>query len=173
MMNKRGSIEDSILIVILLFITALVFVFAYVINGAISTAAIPAFENISAGSSVGFVAVNGIFDNTMNYIFLAVFFGLLISLIITSFLTPTHPIFFIFAIIIFIALVLVSVVLSNAYEAITSSATFTSAVSHMPIMDYIMLHLPLIAIVVGILAAIIIFSRAGQPGFGGQATQMQ
>lgn len=173
MMNKRGSIEDTIFIVILLFITALVFLFAYVINFAISGAAAPAFENMSAGSSVGFTAVNSIFDNTLNYIYLAVFFGLVISIIVTSFLTPTHPIFFVFAIFLFIVLMIVSVALSNAYSAITASSTFSSAVSHMPIMDYIMTHLPLVAIVIGVLAAIIIFSRSGQPAFGGQAQAMQ
>jgi len=172
-MDKRGSIEDSVFIVILLFITALVFIFAFVINNAISSAAAPAFENASAGSSIGFTVVDGIFDNTLNYIYLAVFFGLVISLVVTAFLTPTHPIFFIFAIFVFIALMIVSVALSNMYSAITASATFTSATSHMPILDYIMTHLPLVAIVIGVLAAIIIFSRSGQPGFGGQATAMQ
>jgi len=166
-MNKKGSIEDSILIIILLFITALVFVFAYVINGAISSVAAPAFENVTPGSSIGFTAVDSIFENTLNYVYLAVFFGLIISLIITSFMTPTHPIFYVFAIIIFFALIIVSVVLSNTYELITSSATFTAAVSDLPIMNYIMLNLPLVAIVVGILAAIIIFSRAGNPQSGG------
>ena len=171
MMNKKGSIEDSILIVILLFITAIIFVFAYVINGAISSAAAPAFESVAAGSSVGLTTVDAIFDTTINYVYLAVFFGLIISLVVTSFLTPTHPIFYIFAIIIFIALMIVSVVLSNAYEMITSSSTFTSAVNHMPIMDYLMLHLPTIAIVIGVLGAIIIFSRAGQNSqFGGTAS---
>jgi len=172
-MNRKGSIEDSVYIVILLFITALVFLFAYVINGAISSAAAPAFENVSAGSSIGFTVVNSIFDNTINYVYLAVFFGLIISLVVTSFLTPTHPIFLIFAIFVFIALMIVSVALSNAYSVITASSTFTAATSHMPIMDYIMTHLPLIAIVIGVLAAIIIFSRSGQGSFGGQASPMQ
>lgn len=160
-LNKRGSIEDSIFIVILLFITALVFIFAYVINNAISTGAAPAFENISAGSSIGFTVVDSIFEHTINYVYLAFFFGLIISLIITAFLTPTHPVFYLLSIIIFIALVLVSSIMSNMYESITSSATFTNAVHALPIMDYIMLHLPLISIVIGIIAAIIIFSRAG------------
>jgi len=169
-MNKKGSIEDSILIIILLFITALVFVFAYIINFAISSVAAPAFENVSAGSSIGFTTVNSIFENTLNYVYLAVFFGLIISLIVTSFMTPTHPIFYVFAIIIFIALVIVAVVLSNAYELITSSATFTAAVNDLPIMNYLMLNLPLVAIVIGVLAAIIIFSRAGNPSAGGGFT---
>ena len=171
MMNKKGSVEDSIFIIILLFITALVFVFAYVINGAISTAAIPAFENASAGSSVGFVAVNSIFDNIMNYFYLAVFFGLVISLIVSSFLTPTHPIFFVFALILFIALMIVSVALSNAYQLITSGSTFVDAKNAMPIMDYIMNNLPLVAIVIGVLGAIIIFSRTGQSGAMAGAVQ--
>lgn len=173
MKNKRGSIEDSIYIVIFLFITALVFLFAFVINNAISTTAAPAFEAVAAGSSIGMTTVDSIFDHTINYVYLAVFFGLLISLIVTAFLTPTHPIFYLFAILIFIGLMLVSVVMSNMYEAITADATFTSAVTAMPIMDYIMLHLPLIAIVIGIIAAIIVYSRAGQSQIGGamQLTQ--
>ena len=169
--NKKGSIEDSIFVIILLFIVAIFLIIMYVVSGAISAAAIPAFENVSAGSSVGMVSVNNIFDNTMNYVYLAIFFGLIISLVVTSFLTPTHPIFFIFAILIFIGLMIASVALSNIYEAMTSSATFTAAVAHMPIMDYIMLHLPLIAIVIGVLSAIIIYSRAGSPSGGMQQTQ--
>jgi len=172
-MNKNGSIEDSIFIIILLFITALFFLFAFILNNAISTAAAPAFENVSAGSSIGLTIVDSIFDNTINYVYLAVFFGLIISLIITSFLTPTHPIFYVFAILIFFVLVIVAVVLSNTYEMITASSTFTSAVSHLPIMNYIMLNLPLIAVVIGILAAIIIFSRAGNPQGGGGLTPTQ
>jgi len=172
-MNKKGSMEDSIFIIVLLFFTAIFFLFVYILNSAISTAAIPAFENVSAGSSVGMVTVNSIMDNTLNYIYLAVFFGLIISLMITAFLTPTHPIFFVFAIIIFIAMMIVSVALSNAYSAITAVPTFSTAVSHLPIIDFLMTNLPLVSIVIGVLGAIIIFSRSGTAGFGGQASPLQ
>jgi len=171
--GKKASIEDSIFIVILLFFAAILFIFAFMINSAISSSAIPAFESISPGISAPFTTVNNIFNNTIDYVYLALFFGLVIPLIITSFLTPTHPVFYVLAIIIFIVLVFVSVVLSNAYEAIASLPVFNSAVSHMPILNYLMSNLPLISIIIGVIAAIIIFSRAGEAGGQGGFAQTQ
>jgi len=173
-MNKKGSIEDSIFIVIMLFLVAIFFLLMYVVNSAISTAAAPAFESVAAGSSIGMTTVDSIFDNTLNYVYLAVFFGLIISLAVTSFLTPTHPVFFIFAIIIFIALMIVSVALSNMYEAIsTATPAMVTATNHLPIMNYIMLNLPLISIAIGVLSAIIIYSRAGGPQMSGGTSPTQ
>jgi len=167
MMNKKGTV-DAILIVLMLFVTAVVFLFAYVIQSNIDTAMSPALENVTSGSSVGITTVTSIFQNTLDYLFLAVFFGLIIGLLITSFFTPTHPVFFVFDIILFIGLVFTAVTISNTYESLTTSSggLFTSAVNDLPIMDYIMLHLPYIALLIGVLAAIIVYSRIGNMGGG-------
>jgi len=169
--NKGGSIEDVFLIVCLLFLTAVVFIFAYVIQGKIDTAMSPVFEAEAPGSSIGITTVTSIFDNSLNYIYLAAFFGLLIATCIMAFMTPTHPIFYVLAVLMFMGLMVVSVIISNVWgEISTANADLTAATAVLTIPDYIMSNLPLIAIAIGVLIAIILFSRTG----GSEATvQMQ
>ena len=166
-MNKKGAIEDVVLIAILLFVTAIVFLFAFFLQDTIASNISPAFENITANSSIGITAVTGIFHNTLNYVYLAAFMALLIALCITAFMTPTHPIFYVFSVIIFIALMIVSVIMSNVYESVSGITELATAKATLTIPDYIMGHLPLISIAIGVLLAVILFSRSQQGGAGG------
>jgi len=169
--DKRGS-EDVFLVVIFLFIAAVFLLFAFYLNSQITATASPVFESLVSGSSAPMTAVSSIFTGTINYVFLALFFGLLVSLLITSFMTPTHPVFFILSIILFIGLIVVSVILSNSYETIANLPQFATADSVLSIPHFIMGHLPMISLAVGILAAIIIYSRSNM-GFGGGTAQVQ
>jgi len=157
--SKKGMV-DTFFVIIMLFVLAIFMLFAFKINSELSDTLSPVFENVSSGSSVGLTAVDNLFDNTMNFVFLAVFFVLIIGLLVTSFLTPTHPIFYILAIVLFIGLVSVSAIISNIYVDIEAVPQLADAVAEMTFAHYIMGHLPLIAVAVGVLGAIIIFSRS-------------
>ena len=61
-----------------------------------------------------------------------------------------------------------SVVLSNVYESITAVPAFSAAAAHLAIPNFLIGHLPLITAVIGVLLAIIIYSRSGF-GAGGEA----
>ena len=165
--GKKGAIEDVVLVSILLFVTSIVFIFAFYLNSVIATNMSPAMENVTVGSSVGMTAVTGIFTGTINYVYLAAVMALVISLCITAFMTPTHPIFYLFSIIIFIALMIVSVIMSNVYDSVSGISELATAKATLTIVDYIMSNLPLISIAIGVLLAVILFSRSGQGGAGG------
>jgi hypothetical protein len=99
--------------------------------------------------------------------YLALFFGLLIGLMITAYLTPTHPIFFPVAIIMLIGLVVVSAIISNTYSAIANIDVLQTSNATLNIIGFIMDKFPIIIAVIGIIAMVILFSRSN---FGGTAT---
>lgn len=165
MKSKKGSVEDVVLIVFLLFLTAVVFIFVFVLQDKIDTAISPVFEAQATGSSIGITTVSDIFDTSLNYIYLAAFFALMIATAVMAFMTPTHPIFYVFAIITFVGMMIVSAVISNTWASIsTANADLVSATNTLTIPNYIMSNLPLISIVIGVIIAIILFSRTNSGG---------
>lgn len=169
-MNKKGAIEDIVLIMVTLFGLAIVLLIGVYLANTFNTTVSPVFGNQSVNSTIGFQKVNDIANSTFNYIYLIVFMLFLILLIITAFMTPTHPIFFVLFIILFLFMILASVILSNVYDSISGTAIFATAVTKLPIQDLIMSNLPLVTAIVGVVLAIIIFSRSGISG-GSAATQ--
>jgi hypothetical protein len=149
----------------MLLVFAIFFVVIMIVQDKINTAASPAFENVSAGSSIGITTVSSIFNNTLNYMYLAVFFALIIGTFIMAYMTPTHPIFYLLAIILFIGLMLVSVVISNTWQVFsTANADIVTQVGHLSFADYILKNLPLVSIVIGVLVAIVLFARSNNQG---------
>lgn len=170
-MNKKGAIEDVLFIVISLFTLAIVLLIGVWLANTFNTSVAPTFGNLSANSTIGFTKVNEIANNTFNYIYLIVFFLFLILLIISSFMTPTHPIFFIFSIVLFVGLLIASVIMSNLYESLSAVPAFATAASRLTIPAYIMANLPLITAAIGVLLSIIIYSRTSNPYGEGAVTR--
>ena len=171
-LNKKGAIEDIVLVMVSLFGLAVVMILAVYLANTFNTSVSPVFGNQSANSTIGFSKVNDIANTTFNYIYLMIFVVLLVAMIISAFLTPTHPIFFVFFIILFIVLMVASVVLSNAYESLAAAPVFATAVSKLAIPNLILSRLPLVTAVVGAILAVILFSRSSNPlGSDGVSTR--
>ena len=98
-----------------------------------------------------------LFDASAIFILVAMMAGVLVS----SFTIPTHPIFVVGNILIMAVEVFVCFVLSNAYYGITNvdPALYLIAHNTYPISSYIVLHLPIFAIVLSTLNCIIMFSH--------------
>ena len=161
--GKRGAVEDVFFLMILLFIFAVFFLFMFYFEGKLSDAITPVYNNVSSDGNAGaltFGYLDRVFDNTANYAYLAIFMSLLIATVITAFLTPTHPIFFVFAVVLFMALVVVSAIMSNAYETLSGISEFSAADSTLSIQSDIMARLPLIMVAIGVLVSVVLYSRS-------------
>lgn len=167
--KKRGSMSDVIFIMISLFVLALFLLFVLFMTNQVFSGMTPAFENITAGSSAPLTTMTTIFSNSFNYLYLAFFFGLLIGLVVTAYLTPTHTVFFPIAVILLIALVMTSAIISNIYNSIATTSTLASTASTLNIVGWFMGNLPIIITVIGVIAMIVLFSKSGIFGTGGFA----
>jgi uncharacterized membrane protein YeiB len=89
-----------------------------------------------------------------------------------AYMTPTSPIFYILAIILFIGLMIISVVLSNAWQTIAgSNSDIVNAVAHLSFANYIMNNLPIVCVVIGVILSIVLFARSPSGGGGTQYAQ--
>lgn len=164
MISKKGSIADTFVVPVVIFTLAIIVVLGLYLGNTISTNLIPHINSSQAAVD----AVNNVTAAlpTFDYFFLAVFIGLILAAIVSGFLIDAHPIFALLFFIMMIIATVVAVPLSNAYEALTSDPLIAPSAAQFPIINAVMSHLPLIALIIGILMIIVIYAKS-QYGSGG------
>ena len=104
---------------------------------------------------------------TINTLWYILFAGLLLGLIVQAMMMQEYPKVMvpIFVLTLIIS-VIVAIVLSNTYVALTENLTLATASAFQVGIAFIMRKLPYVAVIVGLLAIIIIFTRDGSVGGG-------
>lgn len=105
---------------------------------------------------------------TINTIWYILFAGLLLGLIVQAMMVAEYPkvmlpIFFVTLII----TVIVAIVMSNTYVKITEQTSLATASLTQQGIYFIMSKLPYLAVIIGLIATIIIFTRDGSVGASG------
>ena len=105
---------------------------------------------------------------TINTLWYILFAGLLLGLIVQAMMMQEYPKVMVpIFVLTLIVSVIVAIVLSNTYVAISEQATLATASAFQVGIGFIMRKLPYVAVIVGLLAIIIIFTRDGSVGGGG------
>ena len=105
---------------------------------------------------------------TINTLWYVLFAGLLLGLIVQAMLAVEYPkVMLPIFILTLIISVIIAIVMSNAYEAVATNVNLASASAFQQGIYFIMTKLPYIAVIVGLLAVIIIFTRDSGIGGGG------
>jgi len=100
----------------------------------------------------------GMFDYAMVLLMVV----LIVGLMITSFMIPTHPIFLVINIIGIFILVFGGMLLSNVYGEVMFGAdtTLTTAANEFPMMNFAINRLPFIGAIAIFLTSVIMYSRS-------------
>lgn len=166
--RKKGDLPDMLIFMITVFILAIgFFIFAFIIpeiTDGLSEAGLnesqEGFDAIQAVEEIGTVTIQ------RGFFFL--FVGLIISVMITSFLSSTHPIFFFMYILFLAVTIFVATYLGNAYTQLTSNPIFAERMADQTLINVVMDNIILITLAVGALSFIIIFAKfRSSPGGGG------
>jgi hypothetical protein len=152
-LGKKANM-DNLTIPAMLFLIATVIVIGWMILDAGLTA-------FSTDATANSLLNNGktMFLRLGGSTFVYIAMALIIFNMFGAFLMITHPIFVIVDLFLMPFSVIIGVVMSNAYE---SSIYLMSATANFPIMNFIMLHLPVIIIVADILCAIAAYAFVKQ-----------
>ncbi len=106
-------------------------------------------------NSIGYVNTG---VGNLRFVALIIFFGLMLSILLSSFLIKVHPMFFAVYLFILIIAVIFSFVISNVYQDnLRDNEILGEIVQSFTSIDYIIIYLPLIIIVIGSLAGILMF----------------
>jgi hypothetical protein len=163
--NRRGSAQDVLFIAVLLFASAIGFLVIYYATNSIYTALLANAQIQESDAAIE--ALQAGKDNLakLDTFFLAVFIGLVLSLIITSWFISGNPLFMGIYIVIMVIAVVVSMALSNAWESVSQNATFASSMSALPTANHVLTYLPYYISVVAMIGLIVIFAKpAFAPG---------
>lgn len=156
---KKGDLPDVLVWLITIFILAIgLFIFAYVIP-TIGTGLSDAGLNKSTEGANAIQTFSSIGTVTIQRGFFMLFAGLIMGVMISSFLIRTHPIFM-FLYVIFLGLsVFLATYFGNAYETLTSSTLFAGTLASQGLINVVMNNLPKITLGVGALSIIIVFAK--------------
>lgn len=157
---KKGALTDMFLWMILSFALALfIVIMVFVVNTTFSTMQDNADLFDDNGSAIVNDTLGDVVDSyvALRWISVMLIVGMALSILITSFLVKTYPIFFVPYILILVIAVIVSVPLSNTYEEIYANPTLASSFTGFFGMTWIFTYLPIWVTTIGLLAGLLMF----------------
>jgi hypothetical protein len=118
--------------------------------------------NESTAAYGKFAAAWPILDGSIIFVVL----GLTIGLVVTSFLIPTHPVFFVINLVGFMVLVFIGAVYSNTYtELVNTDATmYNVTTQYFAKSGYVINHLPYIAAGLVLIASLVMYAKGKNDG---------
>jgi hypothetical protein len=143
MISKRGQIQGVILAVITLLIVGIILVFMNHMDKAIyqslddNFASNPELNNTEAHEVVQKLnKVEG--TRIWDYVFLAVFIGMFIQMIILAFASKTNVLFFWIYTLLGLIVLVVGTALSNMWQQVASDSTLATTITRFPITNTIL-----------------------------------
>lgn len=164
-MNKKGSVIDMIVFVIITFVIVMflgiwLYGFDLITTSLISIDAPIGNGSVTVGSAAEdtFGQVNTGKQRVLPIVGFALIFGMMLTIFISNFLVKVHPVFFFVYLGILVLAIVLSVFVSNAYETFLTGEVFSSTLQGMSAMTFILLNLPLWTTVIGFIGMAILFA---------------
>lgn len=155
--------NDVILIGVLVFMFAIGFFVLFNVSGTVinTMIGIPAINESTHAVEV----LQGTEQMTLrlDYVIFALFIGLTLALIITSWFVAGNPIFMVLYFFVVVMGVIFSAVFSNIWETTSGASVFGTTVASFPITNNLMVNLPTYLAIVGFVGIIVMFAK---PYFG-------
>lgn len=155
--NKRGQLDILFFIIIVAGLAIFILIVQYVV-GEVSEGLLNSPLNTS---SEAVAALNyGInLTHSFDYIWLTIFVGLILGVLISSVLIDVHPIFIPIWILLMAISIIVGVVMNNVYAEFVANETFNATSDLNPFANAIISNYILVIIGVAILSMILIFAK--------------
>ena len=151
--------RDVVLIGVLLFVFSISFFILHFVTSTM-TDSLTAVSTINESES----AID-IFEGTQSmterydYLILSIFIGFILSLIITGWFIGGHPLFMFIYFIFIVISVILSTILSNVWESVSTEAIFGTTVASFVITNNIMGNLPIYMSIIGFIGMIVMFAK--------------
>jgi len=156
--NRRGQIQPLVLLLVLIafgFLITLFFV-GWTFAHATLTSDLVALPTTADGTDLGDLAQQtfGEVDialGQLQSLAWIMFFSVIVGMFITNYLIKVHPVYFVIYLFITVVAIIMSVLISNAYEPLLLDSAIGSTLSEFGGMNFVYLHLPIFTTVIGFL----------------------
>lgn len=162
-LGKRGSIGDIMIFIVLSFVIVTllgfwVWGFDTMTNTLTSVDVNAGSFNLTNTTLQTFGEINDAQKNWIPIISLFMMFGMMLSILISSFLVRVHPVFIIPYLLVVVLGVVVSVYVSNAYEVNILNGVASGTFQSFTAVNYLIINLPLVVTIVGVFGMVILFA---------------
>lgn len=172
--NKRGSIFDVILLLILPLILIVVFIAVYIGYTESSTALTAAATEISQGNINATEAVQSysdvasVYDNYWDILLVLVFFGMWLGVIISAFILGNNPVFLVVYAVLSIGLFILGAYMQFAQQSLAADAGLAPYYADFPLVSFFVQYSFVIAIFFILSVGIALYLKPdSQAGFNG------
>ena len=155
-LKQKGGFLDLFIALIILVGLAVAILTFYLIISKVRTDIDPILDNPTS-SAILLESENTI--SYMDYTYIIAYVGLGIFIIISMVFIRSHPIFLFVSIVLLAILILVSAIMSNAYETLTSEGDMNESASNFPIINYTMGKMPLFMLAIAFLGLIVLLAK--------------
>ena len=153
-MNKKGTIQDVILIAVVLFVFALTTLIVFKVSNTLNTE-FQASSVITSNGKTAFSTINNMYPGVIDNMFLLLTIGLGVVAIILSSLIRQNPVFFVFFILVMAILIFITAIFSNVYLTIANNSNFTTEAEALTFTTHTIWLLPFIIGILGFVLALI------------------
>lgn len=166
--NKRGGFFDLIVAIVLSFILVICFVaFMYaqhIVNDKLQEQAPELQGSFSSSTNVSQVINDtvgkvGEAYQSFYWISIVLIVGYFLSILVTSFLVKTHPIWFVGHIFVIIIATIISVYISNTYQTLMMNGILEGTFAGFVGANYIFTYLPIWVVVIGFISGILMYAN--------------
>lgn len=164
-LNKKGSIADSILVVTFLFVFLIISIIGYSLLDNMNTV-VQASPDMGNQSKAIMSSHTARLPTYLDGLFMFMFVTFWALVIIASFMIDSHPIFFIFTLIIMIFIFITAALLANSYTDFVDNPDISSLVTNFPMSHYVISHYLIFAVLVGFTMLFVIFAKNKFMGAG-------
>lgn len=159
---KKASIVDYAYLIVFLF----AFVVIVLIGNMVLSKVIPALNQSATEQGLSNETLEIInlhssqsYASLFDVLFLVAMIGVSIAVIVGAFMINTHPAFFFISLFFIVFMIIISAMLSNAYEAVSTNAEIAESASNYQIIPYILDNFPYFALLLGALISIVMYAR--------------
>jgi len=166
--NKKASFIDIFVFMIFSFILVVVIGFLLYIFGQAEDGLHDAMDDMTFGDANTTQVIDesvGVTTTSLSALYwlsVLIIFGMILGIFIGSYMVTTKPVFFVPYLFIWIIAIIVSVPISNSYETLSADPILASTYANFIGSNFILNNLPMIVAIVGIVGAIIMFTRMGR-----------
>jgi hypothetical protein len=114
--------------------------------------------NESAGAIAAINSSQLVIDQA-DYWYFAAFIALCLGLIVSGWFIGGHPVFMIVYFLVIVVSVIISAVLSNAWETLSTNPTFILTIVKFPLMNNVLMNLPIYISIVGFIGFAAMFAK--------------
>lgn len=159
LLSKKGDLPDLLIFVVVIFTFAIGFLVLSFVIPTIATGLETSGLNSTAEGTSAIDSLSTLGSEGIQKGFFFLFIGLIMSTMITSFLTQSHPIF-LFMYIFFLGItVFLGTFFGNAFEQFATSPVLVDTLGSQGLISIVMKNLVIISLVTGALSMIIVFAK--------------